>query len=214
MDIRIVRAEDLTAVPIADTGNFSTELYINPPGSQLMARDYTVRVSTAHLFKAGEFSKIFAGYHRKVMLLGGQYLELDITLPRGCREEILLGRPGTQCEFSGDSPVMSRLKRGPVRDFNIIYRREQVLFTSMELITGQLQEVMLDNRPSLGEPPTQIDLFFSFGAYQIQNKISPLQLKAGDVAVFEQDYSKLEVSCVIAEQLATEPIVHALIILP
>ena len=76
------------------------------------------RLSMADVTTDGEFSN-FSGYDRTLLLLEGNGLTLDCA---GVSQR--LDRPLQAARFRGEDPTFASLHDGPVRDFNIMTRRE------------------------------------------------------------------------------------------
>lgn len=80
--------------------------------------DFLWRVSTARIDQDGPFSQ-FPGYDRVILALDGGFV-LD---HRETGTEALLGAMEPYA-FPGDSTTLCALREGPVRDFNVITRRD------------------------------------------------------------------------------------------
>jgi environmental stress-induced protein Ves len=98
-------------------GGTTTELAIGPENATLS--DFLWRVSIAEVVADGPFS-LFSGCDRTIMLIEGS----GVTLDAGEYGSIALVEPLQAKSFSGDWPVIGRLISGPVRDFNLIVRRD------------------------------------------------------------------------------------------
>lgn len=77
------------------------------------------RVSIAGVAVDGPFSS-FAGYDRHIMALDGNGMALE----GGPDGSIFVAPAFAPVEFSGDWKISARLLGGPLRDFNLILRRE------------------------------------------------------------------------------------------
>ena len=217
MSIRVIRAAELRTVPIGEAGNTTTELSIYPPGATLAGRDYRVRISTAHLQSGGEFSKIFSGYSRILMLLLGHGLKLKIyDLPcDACRAKILKG-PGSQCAFSGNVLVKSKLLEGPIRDFNVIYRPGQINSATAVLrcCADRIETFSLVHLLKAEGSLRQVDIFFAFGKYRLIIAGQRTECDCGDVAIIEQAYPAAEHDTLTLERCDNVPVAHAQIVMP
>jgi environmental stress-induced protein Ves len=76
------------------------------------------RLSMADVTTDGEFSN-FSGYDRTLLLLEGNGLMLDCA---GLRQR--LDKPLQAARFRGEDPTFATLSGGPVKDFNIMTRRQ------------------------------------------------------------------------------------------
>lgn len=94
-------------------GGETTEIFVCP--SEF---GFDWRVSIAAVNRNGPFS-VFAGYDRHILVLSDEGMELEIT---GAIKVTVA--PLVPYRFSGDSTVYGRLSGGPVRDFNLIVRRD------------------------------------------------------------------------------------------
>jgi uncharacterized protein len=110
-------------------GGTTTELAISPDNADLS--DFLWRVSIAEVDADGPFS-LFPGCDRTIMLIVGS----GMTLEAGDYGSIALVKPLQAKSFSGDWPVFGRLISGPVRDFNLIVRRDAM--------QGSLHTVVFD----------------------------------------------------------------------
>jgi uncharacterized protein len=115
--------------PWKNGGGTTTELAIGPENAALS--DFLWRVSIAEVEADGPFS-IFSGCDRTIMLIEGAGMILDA----GYRDSITLVDPLQAQSFSGDWPVFGKLISGPVRDFNLIVRRDAM--------RGSLRAVVFD----------------------------------------------------------------------
>lgn len=108
---------DYRVLPWKNGGGTTTELYVEPGAEGA----FHWRVSIADVAADGPFS-IFAGYDRHIMAIEGAGMILD----GGPNGPIEVNPKFVPRSFSGDLPILSRLISGPVRDFNLISRRESV----------------------------------------------------------------------------------------
>jgi len=115
--VRRFTPADYRVMPWKNGGGTTTELHVEPGSGP----PFLWRVSIADVAVDGPFS-IFTGYDRHIMAIDGSGM-------------VLVGAPGGPIEvnpkfiprsFSGDWPIISRLISGPVRDFNLMSRRESV----------------------------------------------------------------------------------------
>ena len=96
-------------------GGTTTEVHAHcPTGSH-----FDWRVSIAAIAADGPFSR-FVGYDRHIMTIEGAGFTLSE--PEGLIDVAPVYRVRS---FAGDLDVMSRLKAGPVRDYNLMVRRDR-----------------------------------------------------------------------------------------
>lgn len=108
---------DYRVMPWKNGGGTTTELYMEPGAEGA----FLWRVSIADVAVDGPFS-VFAGYDRHIMAMEGAGMVLD-----GGPDGPIEVTPGfIPRSFSGDWPITSRLISGPVRDLNLMSRRESV----------------------------------------------------------------------------------------
>ncbi len=94
----------------------TTEIAVGPPNAGL--EDFAWRVSVADVEQDGAFS-FFSGVARTLVLLAGDGMRLT-----GAGAPLELHAPFEPVTFAGDAQVMCALLGGPVRDFNLMVRRE------------------------------------------------------------------------------------------
>ena len=90
------------------------------------------RVSVAHIDISGPFSD-FAGYHRKMVLLEGNGLELEFA-DGGVRR---LARVGDLAEFDGAPAPGCTLLGGPCVDLNLMVAKAHSAEIGIEWLAGQ-----------------------------------------------------------------------------
>jgi hypothetical protein len=128
--MRHLAPTDYKRTPWKNGAGTTTELAISPENATLA--DFLWRVSIAEVGTEGPFS-LFPGFDRTIMLIDGAGMILDA----GDRGSIALREPLLAQSFSGDWPVIGRLISGPVRDFNLIVRRDS--------LRGSLTAVVFDS---------------------------------------------------------------------
>ncbi len=106
----------LAPVPWKNGGGSTTEVAIEPPGSQF--HDFDWRISLATISQDGPFS-LFPGVDRTLALVEGPGLTLDIDDSR----RIVLGEEQTIIEFPGEAAIRATLNGGATIDFNVMTRR-------------------------------------------------------------------------------------------
>jgi environmental stress-induced protein Ves len=107
---------DYRVMPWKNGGGETTELYAAPDAD---GSGFLWRVSIATVAAAGPFS-LFEGYDRHIMTIEGNGIVLNGS-PAGPIAVSPIFHP---CHFSGDWPITSALIDGPVRDLNLIAKRD------------------------------------------------------------------------------------------
>ncbi|MGQ0484780.1 MAG: HutD/Ves family protein [Hyphomicrobiales bacterium] len=118
--MRILRAADYRIMPWKNGGGTTTEICIMPEDAGLSGRPFDWRVSIADVASDGPFSA-FPGYDRHIMMIEGQGMVLE----GGPEGQIVLAENLVPRRFSGDWNIAGRLLAGPVRDFNLMARRDR-----------------------------------------------------------------------------------------
>jgi len=108
---------DYRVMPWKNGGGETTELYVEPDPD---GAGFLWRISIATVAMDGPFS-LFEGYVRHIMTIEGN----GILLSGGPDGPIDVSPKFHPRKFSGDWAVASRLIDGPVRDFNLISKRER-----------------------------------------------------------------------------------------
>lgn len=117
MTLRVLHAADYRRMRWKNGGGWTTELAVYPSGSD----SYDWRISIAEIESSGPFS-VFPGYDRAIALLAGIGMELRCE----GRDAVRLEQRLHFVSFSGDAATQGVLISGPVRDFNVISRRDAV----------------------------------------------------------------------------------------
>lgn len=108
----VIAPDQFTLMPWKNGKGETTELYCRrAPGSD----EFEWRLSIASVTEDGLFSN-FSGYHRTLIMIAGQGLELRHD---GQATQLLEYRYDF-CSFAGDWQTTARLMHGPIKDFNII----------------------------------------------------------------------------------------------
>ena len=108
---------DYRRMPWRNGAGRTTEIATHPAGAALDAFDW--RVSIADVVKDGPFSQ-YAGIDRTVVVIAGAGMRLD-----GDGHSALLTGLYEPYTFSGDDAIECTLLAGPVRDFNLMLRRNR-----------------------------------------------------------------------------------------
>ncbi|MEP6940558.1 MAG: HutD family protein [Rudaea sp.] len=117
MRVRHLREADYVRQPWKNGGGWTTQLAASPAAGS----DFDWRVSIAEIADSGPFST-FPGCDRHIALLdgAGMRLEFDSAQPALLEQRLQFVR------FAGEWKAYASLLDGPVRDFNVISRRERV----------------------------------------------------------------------------------------
>ncbi len=114
----VLRAAEYREVPWKNGGGTTREIALardpQRPESPLW------RLSIATIGADGPFSD-FSGYDRTIVALEGNGVELNFD----DGESVRLDRPYASCSFAGERRLACRLLDGPVRDFNVMTRRDR-----------------------------------------------------------------------------------------
>ncbi|UVF18127.1 HutD family protein [Microvirga terrae] len=117
MATRVIRNQDLVRVPWKNGHGTTAEVAAFPEGSGF--ETFGWRVSMADVASDGPFSR-FPGIDRTLIVVEGGGIELDV---EGVSYRLDQGTP--KLSFSGDDITAGRLLSGPIRDLNVMTRREQ-----------------------------------------------------------------------------------------
>jgi uncharacterized protein len=117
--MKLIRASEYRVMPWKNGGGTTTEIAIHPEDGGLSGKPFDWRVSIADVAADGPFSK-FPGYDRHIMVIAGEGMVLD-TDEAG---RLDLTQRLVPQSFAGEWSVNGTLRDGPVRDFNLMLRRE------------------------------------------------------------------------------------------
>jgi environmental stress-induced protein Ves len=128
MQIALIPAASLVAMPWKNGGGVTREIAAYPPGAALDA--FVWRVSVADVAQAGPFSR-FSGIDRTLVLLSGAGMLLDDAGNTGDGGDAVDAKPHTHAltkpfdiaRFAGEANIDARLVDGATRDFNLMVRR-------------------------------------------------------------------------------------------
>lgn len=116
--VRLIKADELQPQPWKNGGGLTRQIAIYPPGAGLA--DFIWRISAAEVSAPGPFS-IWQDIDRILLLTDGGPMQLTQT-QTGRQTQL---DPGARLYFAGETPYVSALPVGPVRDFNLMLRRKQ-----------------------------------------------------------------------------------------
>ncbi|MDH6219635.1 HutD/Ves family protein [Streptomyces pseudovenezuelae] len=115
MTVRVLRADERSAVPWKNGGGLTREVASAP--SQAGMSDFVWRVSLADVAEPGPFSR-FEGVDRIITLVDGPGMVLTVEGTSHTVAERYAPFP-----FSGEATTDCRLLGGPLVDFNVMVRR-------------------------------------------------------------------------------------------
>jgi environmental stress-induced protein Ves len=174
MRITHLRRADYYHMQWKNGGGWTTEL---ARSSIAEGADFSWRISIADIETDGAFSA-FPQCDRLIALLDGNGMRLDFD----AAASVLLDRRLRFVSFSGDWTTHGTLLDGPVRDFNVIARRD--LFRIEAL-----------HRPLLGpmlftsEPQTTWLIYLAAGDAQIRGGSASLEISTGESVLLEPNGS-------------------------
>ena len=113
---RVLSPADYRRMPWKNGGGHTHEIAVHPEGAGTAAFDW--RVSVADVAQDGPFSR-FPGVERTLVLLAGNGVRLE-----GAGDPLDLRTPYEPITFSGDAELACVLTDGPIRDFNLMVRRD------------------------------------------------------------------------------------------
>ena len=124
MHARVLHQADYRRMRWKNGGGWTTQLAVSPQSATSSGAPIDWRISIAEIESDGAFST-FPGCERYIALLEGvgMLLEFDQAPTVELRERLRFVR------FDGDWQTNGRLLSGPVRDFNVIARRDAVAAT-------------------------------------------------------------------------------------
>ncbi|HCH25022.1 MAG TPA: hypothetical protein DE179_12080 [Oceanospirillaceae bacterium] len=119
MNTKIISPNQFITMPWKNGLGKTTELMVQPADERDTNQGFLWRLSIASVIENGGFSD-FNGYQRILTLLDGK----DITLCYDGLSEDKLRNPLQKACFSGDVSTSATLHQGPIKDFNVIARRD------------------------------------------------------------------------------------------
>jgi len=121
MRARILRTTDYRRMRWNNGGGWTTELAVSPESAAEAGTGFDWRISIADIESDGAFST-FANCERYIALLDGIGIELRFDAAPSVR----LDRRLQFFRFAGEWQTHGALLSGPVRDFNVIVRRDAI----------------------------------------------------------------------------------------
>ncbi|MGF1591752.1 MAG: HutD family protein [Kiloniellaceae bacterium] len=116
---RRILTTDIEATPWKNGGGVTREIAAggDPDGDAGGAQGWGWRVSLAEVAQDGPFS-VFPDTDRVIAVIDG--VGMDLVSPEGATIAL---EPFQPVRFAGEGPLSGRLRRGPVRDLNVMVRR-------------------------------------------------------------------------------------------
>ncbi len=177
MRVRVLRHADYRRMRWKNAGGWTTELAVSPESASAVGAIFDWRVSIAEIESDGAFST-FIGCERHIALLEGIGMELRFDAVPSVR----LDRRLQFFRFAGEWQTHGKLLSGPVRDFNIILRRD--------VVTAEIW-----HRPLVGPmvfpamPDATWFVYIVSGNASIKNREDSPALEAGDSLLLEPNES-------------------------
>ncbi len=113
---RVLSPADYRRMPWKNGGGHTSEIAVHPEGAGTAA--FVWRVSVADVAQDGPFSR-YPGVDRTLVLLAGNGVRLE-----GAGDPLDLRTPYEPVRFTGEAELDCVLTDGPVRDFNLMVRRD------------------------------------------------------------------------------------------
>jgi uncharacterized protein len=113
---RVLAPADYRRMPWKNGGGHTFEIAVHPLGAGMA--EFVWRVSVADVAQDGPFSR-FSGVDRTLVLLAGNGVRLE-----GTGDPLDLRAPYEPVTFTGEAEIDCVLTNGPVRDFNLMVRRD------------------------------------------------------------------------------------------
>ena len=132
--INIITPEQFKTIPWKNGKGQTTELAINENGC---INNFDWRLSIASVIEDGPFSD-FSGYVRNLILLEGDGIELN----HDNEQFDLLDKPLSISTFNGSSNTFGKLINDPIKDFNLMTKKEK--FDVEVMTTTGLQEYKIN----------------------------------------------------------------------
>ena len=141
---------DYREMPWKNGGGSTTEMAVFPEGASM--DEFVWRLSAAQVNHDGPFS-IFTNIDRSLAILSGNSLSLTGAFKDDAHDHsssVELTQTSTPFRFAGDIDVMGSLPNGPIRDLNLMTRRNVCAHYMQRLLAGehhiqaeQAQQVLL-----------------------------------------------------------------------
>jgi len=139
MYTRIISPTQFITMPWKNGLGKTIELLLQPASERDPNPGFLWRLSIASVIEGGAFSD-FKGYQRTLTLLEGN----GITLRYDDLSEDTLRNPLQKAHFNGDASTQATLHQGPVKDFNVIARRDACTAMVNNFTHASQQSLALD----------------------------------------------------------------------
>jgi environmental stress-induced protein Ves len=174
--MRRLPAAGRTPEPWKNGCGVTSEVAIFPPGAGF--DDFDWRISMAEVAANGPFSA-FPGIDRVLTVLDGA-----MTLAIEGMTDVALDERARPFAFPGDVVVSAVVKHGPVRDLNVMWRRDGV--------GAEVERRKLDGRSTLA-PSDATVLFVQTGRIAVTASAAITTLESGDALLIDASDGVLEV---------------------
>ncbi|MCU6432942.1 HutD family protein [Undibacterium sp. Jales W-56] len=176
--------QDYKTMPWKNGGGSTTELAVFPEGASL--EHFVWRVSTALVSSDGAFSH-FAQIDRSLAILSGAGMSLHadsdgIHTP----SSVTLTRDSMPYYFAGETPIRAELLDDPVRDLNLMTRRDVCTHFMQRLEAGEHYVTAQDAQ--------QILLYCAQGQAILNREID---LREADLVLLDEDHERAGVRMVV-----------------
>jgi len=138
---RVLKSGDYTQQHWRNGKGFTRQIAIEPPDADFGNADFLYRLSSAEIRTNGDFS-LFPGYDRILVLLAGHGISLSMETKDFSR----LLKTREVLRFSGSVATHCDLLDGPVKDFNVFYRADQMQATADVIAFDQERELFWSPR--------------------------------------------------------------------
>ena len=162
--------DDVRRVPWKNGRGTTEELAIAPAGAAFERGDFAWRISKARIEAPGPFS-CFPGYERILVVTAGD----GLVLTHGDDASRARVRPFEPYLFPGDWSTRAELVRGPVRDFNVLVRRDE-WSASVEVLRLGTRRA----RPALARGHAFLHLLAGSATARVTGEEEPFELAAGE----------------------------------
>lgn len=171
----ILHPSDYCRVRWKNDGGWTTRLASYPAANNDADPAFDWRISIAEIESDGAFS-VFPGCDRHIALLDGVGMQLrfDQAPDTELRERLRF------VKFDGDWHTQGRLLAGPVRDFNVIARRDA-------FAAQVLHRPLVGPMVFLSDPNVTWFVYIADGCARLLNMAPEAELRSGDSVLLEPD---------------------------
>ncbi|MET4807957.1 environmental stress-induced protein Ves [Limibacillus sp. MBR-115] len=158
-------------MPWKNGGGITREIAAFPEGADLA--DFEWRISMADVASDGPFSR-FEGVDRTLCVLEGS---IELTLQGG--KAVVLDPNSAPLGFPADEDVVARLPGGPVRDFNVMTRREAA--------KHRVESLEINGKIVLNREAKTLAIVCASGSVVLSGSGGEAKLEALDCLLFDRD---------------------------